>query len=227
MGLFGGGGFSLPSIKMPEVNASTLMNPIGSATSSLLGGIGSGGLGSLNRTLTGGNIASNVFGTGGSKADGSAQNLSKGDIEGYMEQGRAKGEELTGTSSKDVGAGRADVRSRLQQTLDGNSAGANSLRQSQNSNMKSLKSSQALAGGGQMNVGQQQALERQGARDLAEFTSNEKRQALSDISREWRGAGTDIMKSEGQYGSILVGMQPTAQPATSNSLMDQIFGGIF
>ena len=169
-----------------------------------------------------------VFGDGGTQADGSAGSLSKGDIEGFMAKGRAKGEELTGTDSASVGAGRADVRSRLQDTLDGNSAGANSLRQSQNSSMKNLKSSQAMAGGGQMNVGQQQALERQGARDLANFTSTEKRQALSDISREWRGAGSDIMKSEGQYGSILVGMQKPAQAQTGGGgLMDQIFGGLF
>jgi hypothetical protein len=183
---------------------------------------------SLGKEQTALGIASNVFGSDGEQADGSVNSLSKGDIEGFMKQGRAKGEELTGTTSAEVGAGRADVRSRLQETLNGNSVGANSLRQSQNASMKDLKSNQAMAGGGQMNAGQQQALQRQGGRDLAEFRGQENRQALSDISKEFRGAGQDIMKSEGQYGSILIGSQSPAQaPQSGGGIFDKVFGGLF
>jgi len=166
--------------------------------------------------------------TGKNKAaDGSVKSLSVGQIRGFMDEGREKGEELTGTTSAEVGEGRADVRDRLKETLDGNSAGANALRQDQAQAQKSLRAQQAVAGQGQMNAGQQQALQRQSSRDLAGFVSNERRQALSDLSKEYRGAGGDIMRSEGQYGSILVGSQPAAQPQQANGLFTNLFGGLF
>ena len=163
----------------------------------------------------------------GGKKDKAMSSMSMGDVEGFMEKGQAKGEELTGTTSAQAGQGRAEVRDRLGDILKGESAGANALKQDQAQSQKALKAQQALAGGGQSNAGQLAALERQGQRDTAEFVSKEKRQALSDLSKEWRGAGGDIMKSSGQYGSILVGGQPAAQPASSNGLLSNIFGGLF
>ena len=92
-----------------------------------------------------------------------------------------------------------------------------------------LKAQQAAGGGGQMNVGQQEALKRQAMRDTAEFVSTEKRQALSDMSKEFRGAGSDIASMTGQYGSILVGMQKPAAPAQGGGggMLSNIFGGLF
>lgn len=164
---------------------------------------------------------------GGDKVQGSTKSLSIGQIRGFMEEGEQKGETLTGSTMKEVGEGRGEVRDRLKETLAGNSAGANALRQDQADQQKKLRAQQAVAGQGQMNAGQQQALQRQAARDTAKFISNEKRQTLSDLSKEWRGAGGDIMRSSGQYGSVLVGAQPAAVPKQSNGLLSNLFGGLF
>ncbi len=156
----------------------------------------------------------------------SIDQLSVGDVQGFINQGEKKGEIVTGTTMDEAGQGRAEVRDRLQETLNGQSAGANSLRQDQNYQAKALKANQAMQGGGQMDAGQQQALARQNQRDLANFVSGEKRQALSDLSKEWRGAGSDIMQAGGQYGSILVGSQ-APQNNNNGGLISDIFGGLF
>jgi len=150
--------------------------------------------------------------------------LSAGDVEGFMKKGEQKGEQLTGSTLAESGEGRKDVRNRLTGILEGNSAGASALKQDQNQQAKSLRAQQAMAGGGQMNEGQQQALQRQAQVDYAKFVSQEKRQALSDLSREWRGAGSDIMKSTGQYGSVMVGAQPPAVASSGGGLFSSIFG---
>jgi len=172
-------------------------------------------------------MAGSVF--GGSQDGGSINSLSKGDVESFMAKGEAKGEQLTGATMDEVGAGRAQVRDELQKTFEGNSVAANRLRQSQNDAQKMLKAQQAAGGGGQMNAGQQEALKRQAMRDTAEFLGNEKRQTLSDMSKEFRGAGSDIASMTGQYGSILVGMQKPAAPAQSGGggAFSNLFGGLF
>lgn len=145
-----------------------------------------------------------------------------------LEEGERKGEILTGSTSAEVGEGRSEVRDRLQDILQGDSAGSAAMKQDQAQAKKQLRSEQALSGGGQMDAGQAQALERQSAIDIAKFQSSEKRQALSDLSREFRGAGSDIMKSSGQHGAISVGMIPPAQPkADKGGIVTQLFGGFF
>ena len=91
----------------------------------------------------------------------SMSSLSAGDVENFMAKGEAKGEELTGSTLAESGEGRKDVRNRLTGILEGNSAGASALKQDQNQQAKALRSQQAIAGGGQMNQGQQEALKRQ------------------------------------------------------------------
>lgn len=147
--------------------------------------------------------------------------------EKFLRKGRERGEEITGATSKEVGEGRAEVRDRLKETLEGNSAAAAALQQDQAQQSRTLRANQAMAGGGQMNEGQQQALQRTQLIDRAQFVSGEKRQALSDISKEYRGAGGDIMRSEGQYGSIAVGAMKPAVAKQSKGLLSSVFGGIF
>lgn len=163
-----------------------------------------------------------------SKSKSGSDKFSQEELSKFMDKGEKKGEQLTGSTLDEVGAGRKDVRSRLQKTLEGDSVGANRLRQSQNDSVKAMKAQQAASGGGsQMNVGQQEAMERQNSRDTAEFVSNEKRQALSDLSKEWRGAGSDISSMTGQFGSILVGMKDPAMPKQQEGLVSSVFGGLF
>lgn len=197
---------------------------IGSTIGGITGGLAGGRSGGLLGGLVGGSAGSSLGNMLGGSAQKSPKQLSVGEILGFMAAGEKKGEEVAGTTIAEAGKGRADVRSQLKQILEGNSAGANAMAQDQAQAMKTLKANQMLAGGGQMNLGQQQAIERQGARDLAQFKSNERRQALSDLSAEWRGAGADIMRTGGQYGSILTGAQPPAVQQPSNGLFTQIFG---
>lgn len=164
----------------------------------------------------------------GQQQNTSVNALGTQDILNFLKAGTEEGEKITGGTREEMGEGRANVRKNLERRLAGESAGANALRQDQNQSMKALKSQQMLQGGGsQMNVGQQQALARQNARDLANFRSNEERQQLADLSREYRGAGTDIMRSAGQYGSILVGAQQPPQMKQSQGLLGNVFGGLF
>lgn len=149
---------------------------------------------------------------------GGQQNLNSitpAQVEAMMNKGQAKGEELTGTTSAEVGQGRKDIRKRLKETLDGNSAELAALRQNQQQDQKNLRAQQALGGGGQMNEGQMQALKRQANMDAAVFDAQRKRQALSDLSKEFRGAGSDIFRSTGQMASIMVGAQQPQVPQRS------------
>lgn len=186
----------------------------------------------------GGGFLGGLFGGAGSKtvrkATGSRPNTANhvtNSTKGQqaMEKGEKKGEILTGSTMEEVGTGRADVRDRLKEMLEGDSAGAAQMKQDQAQAQKQLRASHAMAGGGgQMGAGQQQALDRQASQDISKFQSTEKRQALSDLSKEFRGAGSDIMKSAGQYGAIEVGMIPPAQPkAPKQGLLSGIFGGLF
>lgn len=170
-----------------------------------------------------------VFGAGGQSKDGSTKSLSKSDVENFIAQGEKKGELLTGQSIESVGKGRSGIIDKLNNILQGDSVGANRLRQSQSDTSRELKASQMLAGGGQMDKGQQLALKRQQDRDLSEFVSGEKRQALSDLSLEYRGAAGDISKMGGQYGSILIGASnpPPQVGGGSNGLLSGLFGGLF
>jgi len=146
-----------------------------------------------------------------------------------MEKGEKKGEILTGATIEEAGQGRAGIRDRLKEIMEGDSAGAAQMQQDQNQAQKQLRASHAMhGGGGQMGEGQKQSLARAGARDLATLRSSEERQALSDQSKEFRGVVGDIMKSSGQYGNIEVGMIPPAQPkAPKQGVVSSIFGGLF
>lgn len=190
----------------------------------------SGGIGKYQTGMGIGDIAGRVFG-------GTTENQSNpyGSFEANkkqamqaMDYGRKQGEVMTGGTMADAGKGRKQVRDRLEQVFQGNSAGANRLAESQNADARQLKARQAMYGGGQMSEGQRQAQERNQARDMASFVSDEKRQAVADLSREYRGMAGDIMKSSGQYGSIIMGAQPPAQPAQqSQGLLSRVFGGLF
>lgn len=186
---------------------------------------GGGAIGNLKpRIDSGKKLVKGVLGKEDEKPTSTAP---AGSLEAFMEKGREKGEEVAGGTAKEMGEGRADIRDRLNQILSGESAGASALKQDQQQQQKSLKAQQAMAGGGgQMNVGQQQALKRQADIDYAKFTSAEKRQALADLSKEYRGAAGDITRSTGQYGSVMVGGQPAAQPQSQTGIISDIFGGL-
>jgi len=151
------------------------------------------------------------------------------EAENALKYGEDRGQTLTGGTLQQAGEGRALVRSRLENVFQGNSAGANRLRESQNQDMKSMKAQQALQGGGsQMAAGQQQAAQREQSRDLANFVSDEKRQTISDLSKEYRGMGSDITNTSGQYAGIMMGAQPLAAPKQGGGgLISSIFGGLF
>ena len=170
------------------------------------------------------NLVGNVF---GGKEDPKLNSLSAGDVERFLEKGEKKGEILTGSTLQQEGEGRKLVKDKLKETLRGESAGANALKQDQAQQQKMLRANQAVSGGGQMSVAQQQAFDRQAQREHAAFVSQEKRQNLSDLSREYRGDGADIMQSSGQYGAILVGSQPPAQMAQRKpGVLGRVFGGL-
>lgn len=214
-----GGGFKTNMPKFTVGRNHVLNKPFGvQGKNSLLSKPLGTGEGSVAKGLEG------LFSGGGDK---SIKSLSTGDIMRFLKAGAEEGETLVGGTKKEMGEGRADVRKRLKDTLEGNSAGANALKQDQAQAQRDLKAQQMLAGGGQMNVGQQQALKRQASRDLAKFRSDETRQALADLSREFRGAGSDIMRSEGQYGSVLVGAQPPATVKPSSGILTNFFGNFF
>jgi len=159
---------------------------------------------------------SNIF--GGDDSD-SVDQLTPAQVEAMMDKGRSEGESAAGGTVAEMGQGRADVRNRLTETLNGNSAAAAGLKQDQQQAQKSLKANQALAGGsGQMNEGQQQALRRQSDMDMAKFRQQEDRKALGDLSKEFRGGVGDIFRSTGQLASIMVGAQPAPQPQSSGGL---------
>lgn len=131
-----------------------------------------------------------------------------------LQHGEKVGEKLTGATLQEAGEGRAQVRDRIEDMFSGNSAGASALKQDQNQDLKALKSQQAISGGGQMSEGQQQALKRQSNLDYAKFVSGEKRQAVSDQSREFRGVVSDSLKASGQYASMMTGTQTPAQASS-------------
>lgn len=135
-----------------------------------------------------------------------------------LKYGEDRGETITGGTMEQAGQGRASIRSRLEEVFQGNSAATNRLKQGQNAAAKDLRAKQAVQGGGTpMAAGQQQALARQQQGDLAGFAANEQRTALSDLSREYRGMGGDIMKASGQYASIMEGSQPPANISAPQS----------
>jgi hypothetical protein len=156
-----------------------------------------------------GNLAGGTTGDASNPYGNFAQN--KQEAMKAMDFGTKKGEVMTGGSMAEAGEGRAKVRDRLEQVFQGNSAGANRLAESQAADAKQMKARQAMGGGGQMSEGQRAAQENMQNRQLAGFVSDEKR-------HEYRGMAGDIMKSSGQYGSIIMGAQPPAQPQSSGGL---------
>ena len=167
-----------------------------------------------------GGIFDSVFGKDGRMPD----KLSPAAVEAFMNKGEAKGQQIAGATLQEVGEGRKDVRNRLKQILEGDSPGASALRSSQSDRQKAMKSERALAGGGQMGDAMMQEQKRQADLDFANFVARERNQALTNLSREYRGAGSDIMQSTGQFGSILVGSQPAAMPQRSEGLITRVFG---
>lgn len=162
-------------------------------------------------TRSAGKVLNMSYGNPQSVAEQTAKIRKEKEAQGLKKtKGEQIGESITGTTIEGVGQGRASIRKRLQGVLDGDSAGANTLRQDQLDTQRNFKAKQLMAGGGQMNVGQQQALKRQANIDYGRFVSDEKRKALSDLSREFRGAGGDILRSAGQYGALAIGQRPAA-----------------
>lgn len=162
---------------------------------------------------------------GNGSGDNPISTITPAQVEAFMNKGEAKGELLTGSTLAEAGEGRKKVRDTLQQNLEGDSIAVSGLKQDQSQRIKELKANQLMSGGSQMNEGQRMSLERQADLDLARFKGAEQRQTLSDLSSEFRGVGGDIMKSTGQYGSVLVASQPSAvSSGGGGGLLSSLFG---
>ena len=134
--------------------------------------------------------------------------ISTQDLLNFIKFGRQEGEVLTGGTAEEMGQGRGFVRDELMSAYTGDSQAANALRQDQNQSMRTLKAQQMVSGGGQTDAQQQQALERMNRRDMANLNNKIQMSTLANMSREYRGAASDIARQGSAYGAMLVGAQP-------------------
>lgn len=139
--------------------------------------------------------------------------LSLADIQNFMAQGRGRGEQLTGASSKEVGEKRGEIRGKYEDILEGPSRGATRVADARNADIKRLKANQAQGGvsGGTRALQNMQASENY-AGQIGDVRQKEYQDALNKLERQYRGASQDIMTAEGQYGAIGVGGKPVPQP---------------
>jgi len=136
-------------------------------------------------------------------------NLNMQQILELINKGQDKSKELTGVDNvSDIGEGRAGIREQLQRNLEGNSAAVNRLTQDRNQQSRDLVAQQMVAGGGQMNEGQRQALNRKYSKDIAQLKSMELNRDLGNLSKEWRGVASDTVKQGTGYAALGVGAQP-------------------
>jgi hypothetical protein len=143
-----------------------------------------------------------------------------------LEEGKRRGEEIVGVDSATVGQERADVRQKYKDLMSGNSIAQQQLAQQSNAMQRQQRANAAVSGGaGQMAAGQQQAMGRQAASDMANLRSQEFIQGLDKVDAQWRGATGDITKLTGQYGSILQGMQSTPTVGGPKGVFDSIICG--
>ena len=180
--------------------------------------------------ITGGrNVSQLLSGSGGKESNlNTAGAINPTMVKGFLEEGERRGEIGVGGTMAEMGEGRKDVRQRLQDIVDGKSAATASLKDSQARKERDMRSQQKLSGRGQTDSAQIDQLQRQQGMDLATQKQNEQKAAISALSREYRGGLSDIMRSSGQWGSILVGAQPPAMPQEEGGgLLSNLFGGLF
>lgn len=181
-------------------------DPIGAITSTVtdpLNQVRGSGVG--NRVKIGGDLAPSKSG-GGRGVD----QLSPEEIRGFLAEGRQRGESLTGIKSDEVGRERRGIREQYRDILNQPSRGAERVAQARNASLKRLRQQQAGSGvSGARAQAQEMALSQDYARQAGDVRQREYLDALNKLETQFRGAGTDIMRSEGQYGSIGVGSKPT------------------
>jgi hypothetical protein len=158
---------------------------------------------------------SSVLGGGGSKEDGgSGTSINPKQVRQFLDEGQKRGEQAVGGTIQELGKGRANIRSMLEDAVSGKSASISRMRNLQQSQQRDLKAKQLLQGGGsQMNDAAKQQMQRQQGMDLATQQAQEQARNVSMLSREYGGQVGDILKSSGQWGSVLVGAQKPAMPA--------------
>jgi len=196
---------------------------------SLSGTMGGAGMGAIAGGTIGANSASGGTLLGGRESTlNTSGSINPTMVKGFLEEGERRGEIGVGGTMAEMGEGRKDVRQRLQDIVDGKSAATASLKDSQARKERDMRSQQKLSGRGQTDSAQIDQLQRQQGMDLATQKQNEQKAAISALSREYRGGLSDIMRSSGQWGSILVGAQPPAMPQEEGGgLLSNLFGGLF
>lgn len=161
------------------------------------------------------------LGWGDDGGDGYDQ-LTKSDIDGYLKDGRERGESLTGATSEEIGSNRRDIRSKYSDIVNQDSRGAASVASSRDASLKQQKIAQNKSGqsGGSADL-QNQMLDMNYARKIGDTRQSEYLGALNKLETQYRGAASDVMKAEGQYGSIAVGskVDPVAADSGGTSFI--------
>lgn len=142
------------------------------------------------------------------------------DIQAFMASGRARGEEMTGVSSKNVGKKRGEIRGQYEDIVNGPSRGASRAASARNADLKSLRQSQGAQGvsGGMARL-QQNQMNQDYAGKIGDVRQKEYLDALNKLETQYRGAASDIMTTEGQYGAIGVGSKPNPTMSDGGGLM--------
>jgi len=142
----------------------------------------------------------------------------------YLKAGEAKGEQLVGATVGEVGQQRADIRKKYQDIVNGESIAEKNLTRQSNADKRTARATAAVSGGSQMSAGQEQAMNRQSASDIATARSAEYLNALNKLEAQYRGAAGDIASLSGKYGAIGVGVAPAPTITKSSGIFDGLFG---
>lgn len=135
----------------------------------------------------------------------------------FLRAGEAKGEQLVGADSREIGQERADIRQRYKDVVGGESLVRKQMKQDLATRQKQARAQSAVGGQAQLAPAQQQAMGRQASSDIATARNEEYMQALNKLESQFRGAAGDIARLSGQYGSIGVGGQPAPQINTGGT----------
>jgi hypothetical protein len=154
-------------------------------------------------------------------ADEKAKLAAMTPVDRALYKGQKKGEEVTGITSEKVGEKRGEIRGKYEAILDQPSRGAARMAKARNADLKRMKQSQSRSGlsGGMANL-QNQQVTQDYASKMGDVENNAYMSALNKLEKQYRGAGGDITKLGGQYGSLEVGGQPAPQMSSGGGILD-------
>lgn len=143
------------------------------------------------------------------------------DIKKFMGEGRSVGEQLTGATSADIGKNRGDIRQKYSDIVNAPSRGAARVASARNADVKSLRQQQARQGvSGGVASNQLTQMNQDYAGKIGDVRQKEYLDALNKLEAQYRGASSDVMSAEGQYGAIGVGSKPNPVAAGGNNMFD-------